>query len=221
MKKYILLSGLLAFFCFAQAEKADLKKNKEANEAIVKILNKYKKAKAVEILVKKEENKKALGTQQVAEGVLVYSQDKINFLIEKPSKSEIIYNKNVWIIEYPDLELDAKGHRKVTVLDSKKLSFVKKISQIFNGSVRLNHEIKLTKLEEKTAEASIKISKNDSLKEVLIAFDLKDQLISQIITIDDVDTESKFNFIETKFLDSVPKGKLNFKKLKSDEIFKP
>ncbi|MBC7457287.1 MAG: hypothetical protein H7235_03355 [Bdellovibrionaceae bacterium] len=119
---------LLGFAQKAKSSKVDLNKT-----AAIKILKKYNSAAAVEMLTKKQVAKVTLGTTSDAEGILLYSKNKIYFSVEKPTKTEIIYNKNVWVIEYPDLDFDDKAGRKVTIFDSNKVPFVKTIAELLSS----------------------------------------------------------------------------------------
>jgi outer membrane lipoprotein-sorting protein len=123
------ISFILFFGKIAKAAKPDSLKTQA-----IQILKKYNKSAAVEIKTTKTEEKKALGTSLSSDGILIYSKNKINFTSIKPTATEIIYNKNVWIIESPDLELDEKAGRKVTMLDSNKVTFIKTIADLFSAN---------------------------------------------------------------------------------------
>ncbi len=205
-------------FCFAKTKVVQLT---EQQKKVAQILKKYKAAEAVEIKVNKSENKKTLGTNQNTEGVIIFSKGKVNFLTEKPFKTEIIFNKNIWIIEYPDLELDPKGRRKVTILKADKIIFLKKIAQIFSGSESTIKDFEIDNFDEDKINMHLKMTKMENLKHAAVRLNLSKNEISQIKITDDIDTETIFDFNESLFLKKVPTEKLVFKKKKSDEIFKP
>lgn len=218
----VLLLALTGFAKEPIKEKSNKESSKKtANHQIDLIFKKYKKAKSVQINVEKIENKKVLGTETKSKALLIYSDGKINFSTESPVKSEIIYNKNIWIVEYPDLELDPKAKRKVTILQAEKIPFLKKMTQILNGSIKLQKEFVISEESPESIVAEVKMAKNENLKKVKVIFDLKNENIKSIQTIDDVDTETSFILTDTLFLKTSFTEKLTFKKQKTDEIFKP
>jgi outer membrane lipoprotein-sorting protein len=211
---------LVVFFMtslgFAEKAKTD------PNKAIaIKILKKYNSAAAVEMQTKKQVTKVTLGTTSDTEGILLYSKNKIHFSAEKPTKTEIIYNKNVWVIEYPDLELDDKAVRKVTTFDANKVPFVKTIAELLSSPEKFfTKDTIITEKDDKISIESDKI-KNAALKKFVVVLDKKDQLISSILLTDDLNTDTTFNIQKTDFLKAAPKNKFSYKKIKTDETLKP
>lgn len=194
----------------------------DPNKAIaIKILKKYNSAAAVEMQTKRQVAKVTLGTTTDTEGVLLYSKNKIHFSSDKPTKTEIIYNKNVWVIESPDLDFDDKAGRKVTVFDADKVPFVKTIAELLSSPDKFF--TKDTVIVDKDDLLSIESDKikNASLKKFVVVLNKKDQLISSILITDDLNTDTTFNIQKTDFLKTSPKGKFSYKKIKTDEILKP
>lgn len=194
----------------------------DPNKAVaIKILKKYNSAAAVEMQTKKQVTKVTLGTTSDAEGVLLYSKNKIHFSADKPTKTEIIYNKNVWVIEYPDLDFDDKAGRKVTVFDANKVPFVKTIAELLSSPDKFfTKETVITEKGDLLSIESDKI-KNASLKKFVVVLNKKDQIISSILITDDLNTDTIFNIQKTDFLKAVPKNKFSYKKIKTDETLKP
>ena len=205
--------------CFAESAKVA---KADPNKAIaVKILKKYNASGAVEMQTKKHVAKVALGTISDTEGVLLYSKNKIHFTSAKPTRSEIIYNKNVWVIEYTDLELDDTGARKVTEFNSDKAPFIKTIAELMSAPEKFF--TKDTVIKEKDDQLSIESDKikNASLKKFVVVLNKKDQIITSILLTDDLNTDTIFNIQKTNFLKTAPKNKFSYKKIKTDEILKP
>lgn len=206
---------------FAFAEKAKSPKADPNKAVAIKILKKYNSAAAVEMQTKKQVAKVTLGTTTESEGVLLYSKNKIHFSSEKPTMTEIIYNKNVWVIESPDLDFDDKAGRKVTVFDSSKVPFVKTIAELLSAPEKFfTKDTIITEKDNLISIESDKI-KNASLKKFIVVLNKKDQLISSILLTDDLNTDTTFNIQKTDFLKTVPKNKFSYKKIKTDEILKP
>jgi hypothetical protein len=207
--------------CVGFAETAKVAKIDPNKSIAIKILKKYNAAGAVEMQTKKQVAKVTLGTTSDTEGVLLYSKNKIHFTAEKPVKSEIIYNKNVWVIEYPDLELDESGARKVTEFNSNKVPFIKTIAELLATPEKFF--TKDTVITEKEGQLSIESDKikNASLKKFVVVLNKKDQIISSILLTDDLNTNTIFNIQKTNFLKAAPKNKFSYKKIKTDEILKP
>ncbi len=215
----VLFIFLIASFAIAKVAKST---KSDLNKAIaIKILKKYNSAAAVEMQTKKQVAKVTLGTTSDTEGVLLYSKNKIHFSTEKPTKTEIIYNKNVWVIEYPDLDLDDKAGRKVTTFDSNKVPFVETIAELLSAPEKFfTHKTVIT---EKNGQLSIESDKikNASLKKFVVVLNTKDEIISSILLTDDLNTDTTFSIQKTDFLKAAPKNKFSYKKIKTDEILKP
>ena len=215
----VLVIFLMALF--TQAESAKKPSTDPNKLAAIKILKKYNSAAAVEMQTKKQVTKVTLGTTSDAEGILVYSKNKIYFSSEKPTKTEIIYNKNVWVIESPDLDFDDQAGRKVTVFDAGKVPFIKTIAELLSAPEKFfTKETTITEKDDYISIESDKI-KNTSLKKFVVVLNKKNQLISSILVTDDLNTDTTFNIQKTDFLKTAPKNKFNYKKIKTDEILKP
>jgi outer membrane lipoprotein-sorting protein len=202
-------------FACSLAHSSDLKTR------ATKILKKYNSSAAVEMTTVKTEEKKALGISTSNEGQLIYSKSKIFFTTEKPSKTEIIYNKSVWIVEYPDLELDSTAGRKVTEFEAKKVIFLKTMAELFSAPEKFL--TKESKLSETDSEIIVQFSKikDSTLKDLKVVLNKKDKIIASIKLTDDLDTETKFEFTKTVLLPKAPAAKFIYKKLKTDEVLKP
>lgn len=187
----------------------------------LQILKKYSKASAIEFKTQKNEQKKALGISTSIEGLLFYSKGKILYSVLQPNKIDIIYNKDIWIIEHPDLDLDVNANRKVTYLGGHKIIFLKTFSDLFTSSENfLNDEVSLKK-ENDFLIINLNKSKKIDIKSLKIKLNTKLSVVDSIEIIDDLDNEIIFNFIQTKFLKKINSDKFIFRKLKTDEVLKP
>lgn len=213
--RYSFIFLVLFASVFSQAaEKVSLKSQS------IKILQKYSKAPEVVLDIMKTDMKKTLGTKTDVQGTLNYSQGKIFYVVEKPNKVEIIFNKKVWLIEYPDLELDPEGNRKVTVFDSNKVVFIKKMSELLSKP-----ESALTKKttydsKENQITISLPDSKEQVVKDLKVVLNKKDQTIDTISFVDDIGTETTVKVNKTTFEKKSNSKKYSYKKQKSDETIK-
>lgn len=205
----------------SKANKSNSKILESNKEMAIHILKKYNSTAAVEMQTHRQVTKKTLGTTVDTDGVLIYSKNKIYFKAEKPTQTEIIYNKNVWVIEYPDLELDDKANRKVTIFNSDKVPFIKTIAELMATPEHFFTE--KTVITEKDDFISIESDKikNASIKKFVVVLDKKEKLMSSILLTDDLNTDTIFKIQKTEFLKTAPKNKFNYKKIKTDEILKP
>ncbi len=217
--RVIFVSLLTTPFTQATASKNKLPLS---NQVIaIQILKKYNKVPAVEMKTVKKVSKATLGTKTQADGVLVYSKNKIHFITQQPTQTEIIYNKNVWVIEYPDLELDEKAARKVTMFESSKVPFVKSIAELLSAPEKFFDKETIIKDQGGLLTIETNKIKNTSIKKFSVVLDKKNQVISSLLLTDDLNTDTAFLIQKTEFLKKVPKNLFSYKKMKTDEILKP
>ncbi len=213
--KMILVGTILSSTFFGTAALADTK-----NQAL-EILKKYNSTKAVKIKTHRTETKKTLGTTTTSDGELIYSKNRVYFVTDQPTKTEIIYNKDIWVIEYPDIELDENANRKVSVFGAEKAPFIKAMAEIFSAPKKLFGKDAVFSKNDDEIIIKLKEIKNTSLKELQLVLNSKEQNIKSISFIDDLMTSSVLSFEKTEFLKSEPKNRFVYKKLKTDEILKP
>lgn len=220
LKKVLILVAVfaasLSFAGTAKTVKSD------PNKALaIEILKKYNSATAVEMQTTKQVTKATLGTTSDAEGVLLYSKNKIHFSTEKPTKTEIIYNKNVWVIEYPDLDFDDQPGRKVTMFDSSKLPLIKTIAELLSSPEKFFTSDTVISVKDDLVSIESEKIKSTSLKKFVVILNKKDKLISSILLTDDLNTDTIFKIQKTNFLKTVSQKKFTYKKIKTDETLKP
>ena len=219
-KKVIMLVALFAT-CLSFAGIVKTIKSDPNKALAIEILKKYNSATAVEMQTTKQVTKATLGTTSDAEGILLYSKNKIYFSSEKPTKTEIIYNKNVWVIEYPDLDFDDKAGRKITMFDSSKLPFIKTIAELLSSPEKFLASGTAISVKDDSVLIESEKIKSTSLKKFVVVLDKKDKLISSILLTDDLNTDTTFKIQKTNFLKTVSQKKFTYKKIKTDEILKP
>lgn len=214
----VLFQGL--FLNSIAVAKKDAMAQAQKNQ-VLKILKKYNNAAAVSMKTERTENKKTLGTSAVSQGEIIYSKNKIYFLTDKPTKIEIIYNKSVWVVEYPDLELDDKAGRKVTVFQANKVSFIKTMAELFSAPEKfLSKEASISDFGDEMV-LDLKKLKTETLREIKVSLSKKEQVIKNIYLVDDLETQTSLFFGNTEFLKTAPKKKFVYEKIKTDEILKP
>lgn len=190
--------------------------SKEDKKISSEILSRYSSNAAVKMTADKIENKKTLGTTTTEELEITYSQNKLHLLKKNP-QVEVIYNKKVWIIEQPDLELDPSAKRKVTIVSNIKSDFVNQITTLFSSPAQVLKKAKEIKKENNKITILVD-SFNSSLKSLAVELDTKKKEISAISYVDDIDTETKISVKETSFLKKSPSKLFKFVKQKDDEV---
>lgn len=184
------------------------------------ILNKYSVAAGLRSQFIKTDSKKTLGTKSTTPGEMQYSNGKINIVMSGDKKSEIIYNGiNLWIIEYPDLDFDPKGKRKVTEIKDHKPVLAQQIVELFQkpGLFLKNFKILSEKKDGKMLIVEF-MSKDKSITNFEIEFNTAKKLINSIQFTDDVQTQTRIEFSKTKFLAKAPADIFEYKRKKDDEV---
>jgi hypothetical protein len=196
---------LLQLLCFTTIYAAP----KKSESVISKTLLRYSEAAGVRAQFIKTDAKKTLGTKKSVLGEMRYSDNKINIVLNGDKKTEIIYNgNNLWLIEYPDLDFDPKGKRKVTEIQDHKPVLAQQIVGLFQKPeqfLKQRLRLFLKKTEGKDENHWIwsrKIKRFRILLSNLILHKLSHQL--DPLYIDDVQTETKIEFKETEFLKTPP-----------------
>ena len=218
MKTYlILILIIISSLCFNElVAKSEIKKI----PVTLQILNKYSSAKGVKAQFIKTDFKKTLGSKKNIPGELQYADGKINISLVGERKSEIIYNGNkLWIIEYPDLDFDPKGKRKVTEIDNHKPALAQQIIGLFQHP---NIFLKNFKMKSEKINGKMKLvnfeSKDNAIQNFEVEFNIQKMLINSIRFIDDVQTETHIEFSKTEFLKKLPTSIFEYKRKKDDEV---
>lgn len=193
---------------------------KKSETVISKTLSRYSDAAGVRAQFIKTDAKKTLGTTKSVPGEMRYSDNKINIVLNGDKKTEIIFNgNNLWLIEYPDLDFDPKGKRKVTEIKDHKPVLAQQIVGLFQKPEQF---LKTFKIISEKNEGKMKIvglqSKDKAIQNFEVEFNTVKFLINSIRFTDDVQTETKIEFKETEFLKTPPQDIFNYKRKKDDEV---
>jgi outer membrane lipoprotein-sorting protein len=195
--------------------------NSKPKESITsQILKKYSKSAGVRIDFSKTDFKKTIGIKKISQGQLQYSAGKINVLTTGEKKVEIIYNgKNLWVIEYPDLDFNPKAQRKVTEIFDQKPALAQQIVSLFQDSAEFlkNFKILSDKKDGKMQTVMFE-SKDKSIQNFQVEFNTSKMLINSIEFTDDVQTLTHIEFKQTEFLKKSPENIFEYKRLKNDEV---
>ena len=188
--------------------------------SVDKVLEKYSSASGIKAQFQKTDSKKTLGLNQTASGTLNYAAGKINIVIQGDRKSEIIFNgKKLWIIDYPDLDFDPKGKRKVTEISDHKPALAQQLVNLFQSPDQFKQNFQVSNKSDQGKFYTVEYkSKDKSIKNFKIEFNTYKNLINSISFTDDVQTETKIEFKKTEFLKKAPAGIFEYKRNKNDEV---
>jgi len=202
--KTLLISIILLIFKFSFAD-------------VNQVLQQYSKSKAIQADIIKTDFKKTLGLTKITNGNLKYTGGKINILFTGDKKTEIIYNGvKLWIIEYPDLDFDPKGKRKVTEVSGTKPILGQQLVELFQKPKQFLKKFKF--LSEKNNIVIFESKPIDKgAQNFKIEIDTKNKIIQSIQFTDDVQTETRIEFVKTLFLKKVPQEIFEYKRKKDDE----
>lgn len=215
VKSILLILVTLGHFCVQAQDHKNLKAQS------IKIFKNHSQAAEVKFEITKKDIKKTLGTESSIEAVLNYSQGRIFYSVEKPNKVEIIFNKKIWLIEYPDLELDPNGKRKVTIFESNKVLFIKKMSELLSKpESALSSKTTYENANEKII-INLPDAKDQIVKQLKVVLNKKTETLDTISFEDDIGTETIIKFEKTTFEKKTDSKKFNYKKQKTDEVIKP
>ena len=192
----------------------------QAASEFSKILSKYTSAINVEVNLKKTDEKMTLGTKSVSEGTLKFAKDKIYIILNGEKKVEFFYNNNsIWLVEYPDLDFDKDGKRKVTVLKKTTPALMSGLINLFSNQKKFLKEFKVLS-EKKEGDDLIVDFKpaQKNLKSFTLIIGQSDRTINKVIFTDDVDTKTTLELDKLKLNKKMSAGNFQFKKLKTDEV---
>lgn len=193
---------------------------KESQSIFFNTLSKYAEAAGVRAKFEKTDTKKTLGTKKTMLGEMKYANNKINIVLLGERKTEIIFNgSNLWLIEYPDLDFEPNGKRKVTEIQGHKPVLAQQIVGLFQKPEKFLRSFKI--ISEKN-QGKMKVvglqSKDKSIQNFFVEFSTVKHIINSIRFTDDVQTETKIEFKETEFLKKAPEGIFNYSRKKDDEV---
>lgn len=214
--KYINIRFFFIALIFGQLVQAKV----QASSELTQILNKYSQASTVEIKLKKTDEKAALGTKTTSDGLLKYSKNKIYIMLNGDKKIEFYYNKNkIWLVEYPDLDFDKQGKRKVTILTKTSPSLIKGLLGLFSNQKKFLKEFVILKEVKEKDLLTVDLKPNEkSLKAFTLIINTKERSLNQIVFVDDVDTKTTLDFDQLKLNKKMSSNEFQFKAQKADEV---
>lgn len=194
--------------------------NTFAAKEFTKTLSKYSNAKNVEVALKKTDEKAALGTKSVSEGVLKFAKDKIYILLNGEKKIEFFYKKNtVWLIEYPDIDFDKDGKRKVAILKKSTPVFMSSLINLFSNQKKFLKEFKIVNEKKDGDVLTVEFKpQQKNLKSFMLVIDNKEHVINKVVFTDDVDTKTTLELSQLKLNKKISAFDFDFKKQKTDEV---
>ncbi len=207
------LSVLLLLAVSVFAKKAQT----SSTESAEKILKQYNKKTGIELNIEIKTEKKSLGTVTNQQANLKSIGKKVFLAVEGEKKSEVIYNgEKLYVISYPDLDLDPNGKRKVIVTKIEDDNHMSVLSQLFSQPQTMFKKFKIEKTEKTSGEFELKlISLKNDIRPLYLQFNKK--ILSRISYTDDVGTETTLILSEPK----TGKFKLkifNYNQKKTDEV---
>lgn len=213
--KYILISLsvllLLALSVFAKKNQVSPTLDAE------KILQQYNKKSGVELNIEIKTEKKSLGTVTNQAAVLKSIGKKVFLAVDGEKKSEVIYNgEKLYVISYPDLDLDPDGKRKVIITKITDDNHMSVLSQLFSQPQTMFKKFKIEKIEKDTGDFELKLtSSKDDIRPLYLQF--SKTILKRIFYTDDVGTETTLNLSEPKA--GKFKSKIfNYTQKKTDEV---
>ena len=213
--KYVLisLSGLLLLALTVFAKKNQV----SSTLAAEKILQQYNKKSGVELNIEIKTEKKSLGTVTNQVAILKSIGKKVFLAVEGEKKSEVIYNgEKIYVISYPDLDLDPDGKRKVIITKITDDNHMSVLSQLFSQPQTMFKKFKIEKIEKDSGDFELKLtSSKEDIRPLYLQFSKK--TLKRIFYTDDVGTETTLNLSEPKA--GKFKSKIfNYTQKKTDEV---
>ena len=213
--KYLLfLAFLVSNIAFSKVDK-----NSENKKKAVEIINHYSKAKFITADIKKIDEKSVLGTKTVSQGLIKYSSGKFYLLLQSEKKTEIFFKRrNLILVDYPDLDFDKEGVRKITHIKDQAPAFLKSLIDLFSNSKNFFDQFKIidTSLKEDILTLDLK-PKLKGLKDLNLELNIRDKTIQTIHFIDDIKTATTIEFSHVDLKTIIPKATFEFKSQKSDQ----
>ncbi|MBC7421017.1 MAG: outer membrane lipoprotein carrier protein LolA [Bdellovibrio sp.] len=210
--KFLFILGLLAMsflgpVAFASAQ-------------LTKILEKYSKSSALEVQIKKIDEKITLGSKSTSQGTMKYAAGKIYLILEGDVKTEFFYkDKKITLVEHPDQDFDKEGKRKVTILSKNKPVLIEGLLKLFSNTKSFLKEFKV--ISEKEEDGSLIVSlepPQKNLKSFSLVINKKEKRIDSIIFVDDVDTKTTLELSNFKPNKKNPQSTFEFEPKPSDEV---
>lgn len=189
-------------------------------KTLQKTLEKYSAASTIQFDIKKIDEKIILGTKSEAAGVLKFKKNRIYISQNSEKKVEIFYvDKVLSLVEYPDIDFDPQGNRKVTVLKNSASPLIKSLLSLFSNSQNFKKEFSI--VSEKMAGELLIVDlkpKHKSIKNLILKINEKDLSLVELSFVDDVETKTTLLFSNLKLNAKMEKSDFQYKRLKTDEV---
>lgn len=208
---------LILFLPFIVMAKPEIKTSHK-NQAVL-IMERFSKAKNISAHIKKVDEKPTLGSKTSSSGELKYSAGKFYLQLNADQKTELYFKGGkLTLVDYPDLELDKNGVRKVTHVAGKTPAFLNSLIDLFSNSKTFFKQFKIinTSLDNGILSLNLKPA-IPNLKKFKIEFSTVNKTIDKIEFTDDVDTQTTIQLSEFDLEKIIPKATFDFKVLKSDQ----
>lgn len=204
-----------------KTEAAVLKKSAQDN-VLQKTLEKYAKASSLQSNIKKTDEKTVLGTVAESKGQLKLQNKKIHIILDGEKKVEFFYsNRTVVLVEYPDADFAKDGARKITILKKSIPPFLDSLLSLFSNPKDFNKAFAMVSEKKDKEFATVELKpEQKAIKSLALKINLKNNQITQVVFVDDVDTKTTIDMNDTQFNKKIDKNDFNFTKLKSDEEIK-
>lgn len=193
-----------------------------AAQTLRKTIEKYASSTSIQFDINKTDEKQALGMTTESTGQLKYQWGQLYISQNGEKKVELFYYNNVvTLVEHPDLDFDADGKNKVTVIKKNVPPLVKSLSNLFSSSKKFQKDFKVVseKISEngKKYSASLK-SKNKNIKSLEVVIDKTNLNLLEMTFVDDVDTRTTLKFENVRLNEKIKKDFFKYVVKKSDEV---
>ena len=183
------------------------------------VMEHFSKAKNISAHIEKIDEKPTLGSKTTSAGMLKYSGGKFYLQLNADQKTELYFkDRRLTLVDYPDLELDKNGVRKVTHVLGKTPAFLNSLINLFSNSKSFFKQFKIidTSLVNGLLTLDLKPSL-PNLKKFKIELNTTNKTIDKIEFTDDVNTQTTIKLSEFDLEEIIPKETFEFKVLKSDQ----
>jgi outer membrane lipoprotein carrier protein len=185
-----------------------------------RIVSQYKNANSIVLNVNKTVKSELLGKETAYVGVITFSKGKFHWITEKPEKSLLIFDGNIfWTIQYPPEEFKAAPQVAKTVLNKNKQAPYMITILLGPSSLQKNFEISTAKVDGDIMNFNLKEKDNKlGVKDLQIKVNKKSEKILGLNYLDEVDNLTTLSFIKTKLNTNVKFSLFKFKAPKDAKI---
>lgn len=185
-----------------------------------KTLEKYSKAKTLQTDIFKTDEKIILGTKTETTGSLLLEKNKIFISQNGEKKVEFYYSNNILtLVEFPDADFGKDGGRKVTTLKKSIPPFVKSLLNLFSSPKNFNKDFKAISETKNDKEVIVELKPEmKNLKNFSLRIDPKQNEITELTFVDDVDTKTTIKFSKIFLNKKFKKDTFLYTRLKTDEV---